>query len=87
MQSNLYSIIMLVVLFAFMYFFMIRPQNKRNKELKMLQDSLKEGDNVVTFSGMYGEIVELGTATIVLRIAPKTDIKVDRHSIRGLVAK
>ncbi|MBF0713933.1 preprotein translocase subunit YajC [Gemella sp. GH3] len=85
-MQGMYSIIMMVVLFAFMYFFMIRPQNKRNKELKMLQDSLKVGDNVVTFSGIYGEIAEIGTATIMLRIAPKTEIKVDRNAIRGLVA-
>lgn len=83
-MQNMYSIIMFVALFAFMYFFMIRPQNKRNKELKMLQDSLQVGDNIVTFSGLYGEIVELGTATIIVRIAPKTEVKIDRHSIRGL---
>ncbi len=85
-MQNMYSIIMFVVLFAFMYFFMIRPQNKRNKELRLLQDSLKPGDSVVTFSGIYGEIVEVGTATLVLRIAPKTEIKIDRQAVRGLVA-
>lgn len=85
-MQGMYSIIMMIVLFAFMYFFMIRPQNKRNKELKMLQDSLKVGDNVVTFAGLYGEIAEIGTATVMLRIAPKTEIKVDRSAIRGLVA-
>ncbi len=85
-MQQYYSIIMMVVLFAFMYFFMIRPQNKRNKELKMLQESLKVGDNVVTFSGLHGEIVEVGTATVTLRIAPKTEVKFDRQAIRGLVA-
>lgn len=83
-MQNLYSIIMFVAIMAFMYFFMIRPQNKRNKELKLLQDSLKVGDKIVTFSGLYGEIVELGTATLIIRIAPKTEIKIDRHAIRGL---
>ncbi|MBF0846556.1 preprotein translocase subunit YajC, partial [Streptococcus danieliae] len=72
--------------FGSMYFFIIRPQNKRNKELKLLQDSLKSGDNVVTFSGIYGEIVEVGTATITLRIAPKTEVKMDRNAIKSLVA-
>lgn len=86
MSQNLYSIFMFVLIFGFMYFFMIRPQNKRNKELKLLQDSLKAGDNVVTFSGIYGEIIEVGTATVTLRIAPKTDVKVDRNAIRSLVA-
>ncbi|MDO4813947.1 MAG: preprotein translocase subunit YajC [Gemella sp.] len=86
MSQNLYSIFMFALIFGFMYFFIIRPQNKRNKELKLLQDSLKAGDNVVTFSGIYGEIVEVGTATVTLRIAPKTEVKVDRNAIRSLVA-
>ena len=63
---------MIVVLFAFMYFMIIRPQSKRNKELKLLQDSLKEGDRIVTFAGIYGDIVEVGTVTVKVRIAPKS---------------
>ncbi|MGX7086532.1 preprotein translocase subunit YajC [Gemelliphila palaticanis] len=85
-MQNYYSIIMFVALMAFMYFFMIRPQNKRNKELKLLQDSLKVGDTIVTFSGLYGEVVEVGTATLIIRIAPKTDVKIDRQSVRGIAA-
>lgn len=81
------NIIMLVVLFAVMYFLVFRPQQKRNKELKTLQESLKEGDRVVTFAGIYGDIVELGTATVKIRIAPKVEIEVDRNAIRGLSAK
>jgi preprotein translocase, yajC subunit len=78
---------MIVVLFAFMYFMIIRPQSKRNKELKLLQDSLKEGDRIVTFAGIYGDIVEVGTVTVKVRIAPKVEIELDRNSIRSLVAK
>ena len=81
------NIIMIVVLFAFMYFMIIRPQSKRNKELKLLQDSLKEGDRIVTFAGIYGDIVEVGTVTVKVRIAPKVEIELDRNSIRSLVAK
>ena len=78
---------MIVVLFAFMYFMIIRPQSKRNKELKLLQDSLKEGDRIVTFAGIYGDIVEVGTVTVKIRIAPKVEIEIDRNAIRSLVAK
>jgi preprotein translocase, yajC subunit len=78
---------MIVVLFAFMYFMIIRPQSKRNKELKLLQDSLKEGDRIVTFAGIYGDIVEVGTVTVKVRIAPKVEIELDRNAIRSLVAK
>ena len=87
MQYSYINIIMIVVLFAFIYFMIIRPQSKRNKELKLLQDSLKEGDRIVTFAGIYGDIVEVGTVTVKVRIAPKVEIELDRNAIRSLVAK
>lgn len=87
MQYSYINIIMIVVLFAFMYFMIIRPQSKRNKELKLLQDSLKEGDRIVTFAGIYGDIVEVGTVTVKVRIAPKVEIELDRNAIRSIVAK
>ena len=87
MQYSYINIIMIVVLFAFMYFMIIRPQSKRNKELKLLQNSLKEGDRIVTFAGIYGDIVEVGTVTVKVRIAPKVEIELDRNAIRSLVAK
>ena len=87
MQYSYINIIMIVVLFAFMYFMIIRPQSKRNKELILLQDSLKEGDRIVTFAGIYGDIVEVGTVTVKVRIAPKVEIELDRNAIRSLVAK
>ena len=87
MQASYMNIIMIVFLFGFMYFMIIRPQSKRNKELKLLQDSLKEGDRIVTFAGIYGDIVEVGTVTVKVRIAPKVEIEIDRNAIRRLVAK
>ena len=86
MQGSYINIIMIVFLFGFMYFMIIRPQSKRNKELKLLQDSLKEGDRIVTFAGIYGDIVEVGTVTVKVRIAPKVEIEIDRNAIRSLVA-
>ena len=59
MQAQYINILMIVFLFGFMYFMIIRPQSKRNKELKLLQDSLKEGDRIVTFAGIYCDIVEV----------------------------
>ena len=87
MQGSYINIIMIVFLCGFMYFMIIRPQSKRNKELKLLQDSLKEGDRIVTFAGIYGDIVEVGTVTVKVRIAPKVEIEIDRNAIRSLVAK
>ena len=87
MQAQYINILMIVFLFAFMYFMIIRPQSKRNKELKLLQDSLKEGDRIVTFAGIYGDIVEVGTVTVKVRIAPKVEIELDRNAIRSLATK
>ena len=87
MQYSYVNILMLVFLFGFMYFMIIRPQSKRNKELKLLQDPLTEGDRIVTFAGIYGEIIEVGTLTVKLRIAPKVEIELDRNAIRSLVSK
>ena len=87
MQAQYINILMIVFLFGFMYFMIIRPQSKRNKELKLLQDSLKEGDKIVTFAGIYGDIVEVGTVTVKVRIAPKVEIELDRNAIRSLATK
>ena len=87
MQAQYINILMIVFLFGFMYFMIIRPQSKRNKELKLLQDSLKEGDRIVTIAGIYGDIVEVGTVTVKVRIAPKVEIELDRNAIRSLATK
>ena len=87
MQAQYINILMIVFLFGFMYFMIIRPQSKRNKELKLLQDSLKEGDRIVTFAGIYGDIVEVGTVTVKVRIAPKVEIELERNAIRSLATK
>ena len=87
MQAQYINILMIVFLFGFMYFMIIRPQSKRNKEFKLLQDSLKEGDRIVTFAGIYGDIVEVGTVTVKVRIAPKVEIELDRNAIRSLATK
>ena len=87
MQAQYINILMIVFLFGFMYFMIIRPQSKRNKELKLLQDSLKEGDRIVTFAGIYGDIVEVGTVTVKVRIAPKVEIELARNAIRSLATK
>lgn len=87
MQAQYINILMIVFLFGFIYFMIIRPQSKRNKELKLLQDSLKEGDRIVTFAGIYGDIVEVGTVTVKVRIAPKVEIELDRNAIRSLATK
>ena len=59
-------IIMIVLMFAMLYFFMIRPENKRKKEAQNLRDSLKVGDVITTIGGIVGTICKVNESTIVI---------------------
>ena len=73
-------IIMMVAIFAIMYFFMIKPQQKRQKEIQNFQNSLAEGMEVVTGGGIYGTVkkIDLTTGIIEVKIADGVVIKVDK---------
>ena len=74
-------LIMMVALFAIMYFFMIRPQNKKQKAIANFRKNLEVGQDVVTAGGIYGKIKEIDDSTVLLEIAPSVKIKIDRNSI------
>ena len=74
-------IIWLVVLFAVMYFLMIRPQKKRQKELQAYRNNLQKGDKVVTAGGIYGTIVEVKEAYVLLEVDTNVKIRVDKTSL------
>ncbi len=65
MDQNMSMILMLVLLFAMMYFLMIRPENKRKKKLQEMRESLKKGDTVTTIGGIVGKIVRITNDTII----------------------
>ena len=73
-------LIMMVAIFAIMYFFMIKPQQKRQKEIQNFQNSLQEGTQVVTGGGIYGTVkkIDLATGIIEVKIADGVVIKVDK---------
>ncbi|MBQ8867062.1 MAG: preprotein translocase subunit YajC [Bacteroidaceae bacterium] len=79
--GNFSMIIMMVAIFAIMYFFMIRPQQKKQKEIMNFRNNLTVGQEVVTAGGIYGKIKELDVTTVVLEIASGVKIKIDRNSI------
>ena len=76
-------IIMMVALFAIMYFFMIRPQQKKQKEIRKFQNALKEGDKIITNGGIYGTIrrVDLAANIVEVEIARGTVISVDKNYV------
>ena len=75
--------IMMIAIFAIMYFFMIRPQNKRRKEIQDFQNTLAEGTPVVTGGGIYGTVkkIDLATGIIEVKIADGVVIKVDKSYV------
>ncbi len=70
----------LVILLIF-YFFMIRPQMKRQKELRTFRESLGKGDKIVTTGGIYGKVVEIKDNYVIMEIDNNVNIKVDKAAI------
>lgn len=72
-QSNgLMNFLPLILIIVVFWFFMIRPQMKRQKELKNFRDSLKKGDKIVTTGGIYGKVLEIGDYYIIMEVEGKT---------------
>ena len=82
-RSGLSMILMMVAIFAIMYFFMIRPQQKKQKEIRNFQNSLTEGAQVVTSGGIYGTIksIDLAKNTVDLKIARDVVITIDKSCV------
>lgn len=65
-NQGMSTILMMVLLFAVMYFLMIRPENKRKKKAQEMRDSLKKGDVITTIGGIVGKIVKVNDDTLVI---------------------
>ena len=78
--SAMPMLLMMVAIFAIMYFFMIRPQQKKQKEIQMFQNQLTEGTQVVTGGGIYGTVksIDLTKNTVDVKIAKDVVITVDK---------
>jgi preprotein translocase subunit YajC len=75
------------LMFAVMYFLMIRPQQKRAKEQKLMMDALAKGDEVVTASGILGKISKVGDTYVTVEVAPNTEVSMQKHAITTLLPK
>ncbi len=75
------TIVMFGAMFLVFYFFMIRPQMKRQKELKKYREQLKKGDKVITTGGIYGKVSEVKEQYVIVEIAKDVTIKVDKSAI------
>lgn len=81
------TLIMVGLFFVFMYFMIIRPQMKRQKEHRQLIESLEKGNEVITQGGMAGKVRDVGENFIVLEIADNVRIKVQKSSVSSVVPK
>lgn len=71
----------MLLIIVVMWFFMIRPQMKRQKELKAFRDSLKKGDKIVTTGGIYGKVVEINDFSILMEVEGGVKLKVDKSAV------
>jgi len=73
--------IMLALIFVVMWFFMIRPQRKQQKELQNFRDSLKKGDKVVTIGGIYGTVAEIKEDSVLIEVDNNVKIRVSKQAL------
>ena len=73
--------IMILLLFGVMWFFMIRPQRKQQKELEKFRNELKKGDKVVTAGGIYGTVAEIQERSVLIKVDGEVKLRVDKSSI------
>lgn len=78
---NLQFIIMMVLIFVVMYFLMIRPQQKRQKELNKFRNSLEKGAKVITAGGIYGTVKDVKESIVVVEIDNNVNIRLDKSMI------
>ena len=79
------GLIFLIAMILIMYFFMIRPQNKRQKETQRMIDALKKGDKVITIGGIHGTISQTKESTVVVKVDDNTKIEFNRTAIASVI--
>ena len=87
MMSSLTSMLPLVLMFAVLYFVMIRPQMKKQKEHRAMIDGLAKGDEVVTAGGLLGRVSKLGEGFIGLELASGVEVQMQRSSVVQVLPK
>ena len=71
----------LILIIVVFWFFMIRPQMKRQKELKNFRESLQKGDKVVTTGGIYGKVAEIQDYYVILEVEGQVRLKIDKSAV------
>ena len=87
MQSSLMSMLPLVLMFVVLYFVMIRPQMKKQKEHRAMIDALAKGDEIATAGGMLGKVTKLGDSYVTLEVATGVEIQIQRSAVVQVLPK
>ncbi|MDD4885864.1 MAG: preprotein translocase subunit YajC [Thiomonas sp.] len=85
--STLMSLLPIIVMFVILYFVMLRPQMKKQKELRAMLAALGKGDEVVTTGGMVGKISKINDNYVTLEIAANTEVQVQRSAVTMVLPK
>jgi preprotein translocase subunit YajC len=80
-QNPIPSFVFLLLIIVVFYFFMIRPQMKRQKELKTYREGLQKGDKIITTGGIYGKVTDVKDTTITVEIADKVLVRIDKSAV------
>jgi len=86
-ESSLLSLLPLVAMFVVLYFIMIRPQMKRQKEQRAMIEALAKGDEVVTAGGVLGRISKLGDSVLHIEVASGVELQVQRSAVAQVLPK
>ena len=87
MQSSLMSMLPLVLMFVVLYFVMIRPQMKKQKEHRAMVEALAKGDEVVTTGGMLAKVSKLGDSYLNVEIANGVEVQIQRGAVVQVLPK
>ncbi len=87
MQSSLMSMLPLMLMFVVLYFVMIRPQMKKQKEHRAMIEALAKGDEIVTGGGLLGKVSKLGDSFLTLEVANGVEIQVQRSAVVQVLPK
>ncbi len=87
MQSSLMSMLPLVLMFVVLYFGMIRPQMKKQKEHRAMIDALAKGDEIATAGGMLGKVTKLGDSYVTLEVATGVEVQIQRSAVVQVLPK
>lgn len=80
-ESPLTSLLPLILIIVVFYFFMIRPQMKKQKDLRKFREGIKNGDKIITIGGIYGKVVEVAEKTVIIEVEGKNRLKVDKTAL------